>query len=39
MDMCGLDNDTARRLAGDKVGFFALLYSEYPLSIILEVCC
>jgi len=29
MDMCGLDNDTARHLAGDKVCFFALCHSEY----------
>ena len=30
MDVCGLDSDTARRLAGDKVGFcilpFGILY-------------
>jgi len=27
MDMCGLESDTARRLAGDKVSFCIALFS------------
>ena len=32
MDMCGLDNDTARRLTGDKVCF---CISEYHNGVLL----
>ena len=31
MDMCGMDNDTARRLAGHKVGFCTVLFRIFTL--------